>query len=141
VKELLWAWEVYESTDVGGLEKYFSQLVAIHAAPKDWWHGLCGQLIKADWTVEEVEAEVRAIKAKVIKVKTRERPEITAITLTQWKEMDAEKRMEVLDWRERDYRYTLNQQKTEDIEWARFSHNPITISSREARPVAWDRVP
>jgi protein gp37 len=54
------------------------------------------------------------------------RPEITAVTLTQWKEMSAEKRVEVLDWRERNYSYTFNPQKTEDIEWARWSHNPIT---------------
>jgi len=46
--------------------------------------------------------------------------------LTDWKQMKPARQAEVLNWREREYSYRFNEQKTDFVEWARASHNPVT---------------
>lgn len=126
VKYEIYAWEVYnaQSSHVGRLEEYFRHLVAIHAAPEEHWLDLCQQLVNEKWSVEQTERAVKELRPAKPKAKTK--PKIASVTLSQWKEMDAAQQAEVLDWQERDYDYRFNDQKTDNVEWARSSHNPVT---------------
>jgi hypothetical protein len=114
VRDEVHAWEVAESTDIGGivdlanprtagdsLENYFSQLVAIHAAPPECWVELCKRMLDENWTVQQTKRAVQELRPQKTKKK---KPGITAITLKDWKEMSQLERERALDWRERDYR-------------------------------------
>jgi protein gp37 len=124
VRNESWAYEVFqESTNVGGLEKYFAHLVAIHAAPRDQWQKLAERMVEHAWSVRDVEAAVKELQPKRAK---RDPTLITAVTLADWKRMKPARQTEILDWREREYNYRFNEQKNDYVEWARSSHNPVT---------------
>jgi protein gp37/ParB-like chromosome segregation protein Spo0J len=119
----VWAYEVYESADVGRLDGCFSQLVAIHAAPRETWAKLAQQMIDQGWTVEQTEAAARAARAAEKKASA---PVIASVRLEEWKKLKQAARKELLNWRPRLYQKHFNRQDSDSIEWAQWSWNPVT---------------
>lgn len=128
IQDQIAAWEVYEKKqDILFSDKYFSQLVVIHGAEEEEWPALCEQLVDEDWTVEETERAVKPVKRrKATKTTPAKTTHPVAITLEDWKKLDPAKQEGILDWQGRRYNSRFNEQKTDDIEWAKSSWNPVT---------------
>src|SRR4030095_16000448 len=81
--------------------------------------------IEQRWSLEHTRAEVKKVKPKK-PPKINPKPQITSVTLADWKQMGKEQHADLLNWRGRGYSYRINEQKTDNVEWARGTHNPIT---------------
>jgi ParB/RepB/Spo0J family partition protein len=106
-------------------DRYFHQFYTIHAAPPEQWRELAERMIDEGWTVEHTRAEVKKVQPPK-KATTKPKPQITSVALADWKQMSKEQQADILNWRGRGYSYRINEQKTDNVEWARGTHNPLT---------------
>lgn len=124
----VWAYEVFtESPNDGRLGKYFAHLVAIHAAPREQWAAMAKQMLAEDWTVQQTERMARAAKLAAEKAKAKEEAaKVTRVRLEDWKRLKQSEKVELLDWRDREYKAQFIKQDGDSIEWAKWSWNPVT---------------
>jgi protein gp37/ParB-like chromosome segregation protein Spo0J len=126
VARQIYAYEVFaEVNHVVRPDQYFRQFAEIHAADRPFWKELAERMIDEGWTVEHTRAEVKRVQPpKQVKIKAK--PQVTSVALTDWEQMSKEQQADILNWRGRGYTYRINEQKTDNVEWARGSTNPIT---------------
>ena len=126
VRHQIWAYEVYgESKNVFGLDQKFIHLVIIHAAPPHLWKELAQRMVDEGWTVAMTKAEVKKVQPPKAP-KAEPKALITKVTSSQWKEMSKQQQADVTNWRGRYAPSSFPEEKTDWLECARRSHDPVT---------------
>jgi|SRR5215471_1254631 len=118
------AYLVYQSVhDIVDADRYFSHFAEIHAAPEPLWPELVKRMMDEGWTVAITRAEVKRVQPP----RPAKGPDrMTRVTITKWKEMSEQERTQALKWRGHFDAYRFVPQKTDYVEWAQWSHNPVT---------------
>jgi ParB/RepB/Spo0J family partition protein len=103
--------------DFADLQGYMKHLAYIHAAPRTTWAEWVERLLENQWTVDELRAELQQHKSR------QRAPAKTFYRTKEWEKISPSNRQKVLDTASD---AEFNAQDSNNIEWARWSWNPIT---------------